>query len=92
MLIIITQEVPPGGVDHKDAHRILGTLARPYAKRNEVAHNHINFGSILKVIYTIFNIDWGKQNDVTTSLRSDFFTGKPYYVPSITVAGQRMCQ
>ena len=81
MLVIITEDDPQGGVDHIDAHRSVLMMAGPYVKRNYVSHTHANFGSILKVIYNILNINYVNQYDVTASLLSDFFTDKPDYTP-----------
>ncbi len=81
MLVIITEDDPQGGVDHVDAHRSILLMAGPYVKRNYVSHTHANFGSILKVIYNILNIDYVNQYDVTASLLQDFFTDKPDYTP-----------
>ncbi len=81
MLVIVTEDDPQGGVDHIDAHRSVLMMAGPYVKRNYVSHTHANFGSILKVIYNILNINYVNQYDVTASLLSDFFTNKPDYTP-----------
>lgn len=81
MLIIITEDDPQGGVDHIDAHRSILMMAGPYVKRNYVSHIHANFGSILKVVYNILNINYVNQYDVTASLLNDFFTHKPDYTP-----------
>ena len=81
MLVIITEDDPQGGVDHVDAHRSVLMMAGPYVKRNYVSHTHANFGSILKVIYNILNINYVNQYDVTASLLTDFFTDKPDYTP-----------
>ncbi|MBC7873885.1 MAG: bifunctional YncE family protein/alkaline phosphatase family protein [Ferruginibacter sp.] len=81
MLVIITEDDPQGGVDHIDAHRSVLMMAGPYVKRNYVSHTHANFGSILKVIYNILNINYVNQYDVTASLLSDFFTPEPDFRP-----------
>ncbi len=81
MLVIITEDDPQGGVDHVDAHRSVLMMAGPYVKKSYVSHTHANFGSILKVIYNILGIKYVNQYDVTASLLSDFFTGKPDYTP-----------
>ena len=77
MLVIVTEDDPQGGVDHIDAHRSLLMLAGPYVKRGYVSHTHANFGSILKVIYTLLNVPYVNQYDATASLLQDFFTDKP---------------
>lgn len=81
MLVIITEDDPQGGVDHIDAHRSILMMAGPYVKHNYVSHTHANFGSILKVIYTILNVPYVNQYDATATLLQDFFTSKPDFSP-----------
>jgi YVTN family beta-propeller protein len=81
MLVIITEDDPQGGVDYVDAHRSVLMMAGPYVKHNYVSHTHANFGSILKVIYNILNINYVNQYDVTASLLQDFFTDVPDFTP-----------
>ncbi len=81
MLVIVTEDDPQGGVDHVDAHRSVLMMAGPYVKRNHVSHTHANFGSILKVIYNILNLQYVNQYDATASLLQDFFTDRPDYTP-----------
>jgi YVTN family beta-propeller protein len=81
MLVIITEDDPQGGADHVDAHRSILMMAGPYIKKNYVSHTHANFGSILKVIYNILNVNYVNQYDVTASLLQDFFTDTPDYTP-----------
>lgn len=85
MLVIITEDDPQGGVDHVDAHRSVLMMAGPYVKRNYISHTHANFGSILKVIYNLLNINYFNQYDVTASLLQDFFTDVADYSPYIFV-------
>ncbi len=81
MLVIITEDDPQGGVDHIDAHRSILMMAGPYVRRGYVSHTHANFGSILKTIYNILNVNYVNQFDVTASLLQDFFTSDPDYTP-----------
>lgn len=81
MLVIITEDDPQGGVDHIDAHRSILMMAGPYVKHGYVSHTHANFGSILKVIYTILNVPYVNQYDATATLLQDYFTDKPNYQP-----------
>ncbi len=81
MLVIITEDDPQGGVDHVDAHRSILMMAGPYVKHGYVSHTHANFGSILKVIYTLLNVPYVNQYDVTATLLQDWFTDKPNYQP-----------
>ncbi|GGB17397.1 YncE family protein [Puia dinghuensis] len=81
MLVIITEDDPQGGVDHIDAHRSILMMAGPYVKRGYTSHVHANFGSILKTIYTIFDVPYVNQYDATATLLQDFFTDKPDFRP-----------
>ncbi len=81
MLVIITEDDPQGGVDHIDAHRSILMLQGPYVKHGYTSHTHANFGSILKIIYTILDVPYVNQYDATASLLQDMFTDKPDYKP-----------
>ena len=81
MLVIITEDDPQGGEDHIDAHRSILMMEGPYVKRGFVSHTHANFGSILKTIYNILNVNYVNQFDATASLLQDFFTAIPDYTP-----------
>jgi hypothetical protein len=81
MLVIITEDDPQGGVDHVDAHRSVLMMAGPYVKRSYVSHTHANFGSILRLIYTLTNAGFVNHYDLTASLLTDFFTDQPDFSP-----------
>jgi hypothetical protein len=81
MLVIVTEDDPQGGVDHLDAHRSVLMLAGPYVKRGYVSHTHANFGSLMKMIYTLLDAPFVNQYDLTASLLQDFFTDKPDFTP-----------
>jgi DNA-binding beta-propeller fold protein YncE len=81
MLVIITEDDPQGGSDHIDAHRSVLMMEGPYVKKGYVSHTHANFGSILKTIYNILNVNYVNQFDVTASLLQDFFTDMPDFAP-----------
>ena len=83
MLVIVTEDDPQGGADHVDAHRSVLMLAGPYVKRGYVSHTHANFGSLLKMMYTLLDAPFVNQYDLTASLLQDFFTDKPDYTPYI---------
>ncbi|MCB0521422.1 MAG: phosphoesterase [Lewinellaceae bacterium] len=81
MLVIVTEDDPQGGVDHLDAHRSVLMLAGPYVKKGYVSHTHANFGSLIKMIYTLLDAPFVNQYDLTASLLQDFFTDKPDFTP-----------
>ena len=80
-LVIITEDDPQGGVDHVDAHRSVLMMAGPYVKRGYISHRHANFGSLLRVIYTVLDLPLVNQYDQTASLLDDFFTPVPDFTP-----------
>jgi hypothetical protein len=77
MLIIVTEDDPQGGRDHVDAHRSVLLLISPYVKRNYVSSELMNFGSVLKMIFTLLDLPYLNQFDATASLPRDFFTDTP---------------
>jgi hypothetical protein len=81
MLVIVTEDDPQGGVDHIDAHRSILMMAGPYVKRDYVSHRHANFGSILRVIYTLLGVPAVNHYDQTASILDDFFTDTPNFKP-----------
>ncbi len=81
MLVIVTEDDPQGGVDHIDAHRSILMLAGPYVKRGYVSNRHANFGSILRLIYTLLGLPPVNQYDATATLLDDYFTATPDYTP-----------
>ncbi|HEV3136353.1 MAG TPA: alkaline phosphatase family protein [Pirellulales bacterium] len=81
MLIIVTEDDPQGGRDHVDAHRSILLLIGPHVKRNYVSSGLMNFGSILKMIFTLLDLPYLNQFDATASLPRDFFTDKPNLDP-----------
>jgi len=81
MLVVVTEDDPQGGVDHIDAHRSILMMAGPYVKKNYVSKRHANFGSILRVIYTLFNIPAVNHYDQTATILDDFFTEVPDFTP-----------
>jgi YVTN family beta-propeller protein len=81
MLVIVTEDDPQGGIDHIDAHRSILMMAGPYVKRDYVSHRHANFGSILRVIYTLLGVPAVNHYDQTASVLDDFFTDTPNFKP-----------
>ena len=81
MLVIVTEDDPQGGVDHIDAHRSILMMAGPYVKRDYISHRHANFGSILRVIYTLLGVPAVNHYDQTASVLDDFFTETPNFKP-----------
>jgi DNA-binding beta-propeller fold protein YncE len=81
MLVIVTEDDPQGGRDHVDAHRSVLMLIGPHVKRHYVSSQLMNFGSVLKMIFTILDLPYLNQFDATASLPRDFFSDEPDYAP-----------
>ncbi len=81
MLIVVTEDDPQGGRDHVDAHRSLLMLIGPHVKRGYVSSTLMNFGSVLKTIFTLLDLPYLNQFDATASLPRDVFTDVPDFTP-----------
>ncbi len=81
MLIIVTEDDPQGGRDHVDAHRSVLLLVGPHVRRGYVSSRLLNFGSILKTIFTLLDLPYLNQFDATASLPTDFFTSQADLAP-----------
>jgi hypothetical protein len=81
MLIIVTEDDPQGGRDHVDAHRSLLMLIGPHVKRGYVSSTLMNFGSVLKTIFTLLDLPYLNQFDATASLPHDAFAHEPDFAP-----------
>ncbi|MBL7650222.1 MAG: hypothetical protein JNK74_29010 [Candidatus Hydrogenedentes bacterium] len=46
-----------------------------------MSNTHANFGSLLKTLYNLLNIDYVNHYDLTASLLQDFFTDRPDFTP-----------
>ena len=77
MLIVVTEDDPQGGRDHVEAHRSLMLLIGPYVKQNYVSKELMNFGSVLKMIFTLLDLPYLNQFDAGASMPRDFFSDKP---------------
>ena len=45
-------------------------------KKGYISHKHTNFGSILRLIYTVLDLPFVNHYDATATLPDDFFTEK----------------
>ncbi len=81
LLIVVTEDDPQGGRDHVDAHRSLLLLISPHVKRHFVSSQLMNFGSVLKMIFTVLDLPYLNQFDAGASLPRDFFADQPDLTP-----------
>lgn len=86
MLIVVTEDDPQGGRDSVEAHRSLLMLLGPHVKRGYVSHALTDFGSLIRLIFTILGLPPLNQFDATAPLPLDAFTGVPDARPYTAVA------
>ena len=56
-------------------------LIGPHVKRGYVSSTLMNFGSVLKTIFTLLDLPYLNQFDATASLPRDAFTDEPDFAP-----------
>ncbi len=76
MLIVVVEDDPQGGRDHVDAHRSVLMLIGPHVKRGYVSRTLTDFGSVMRLIFTVLGMPPLNQFDAAASLPLDVFTGK----------------
>ncbi len=81
MLVIVTEDDPQGGRDHVDAHRSMLMMIGPFVKKGYVSHTLASFGSIMKLIFTLFDLPYLNQFDAAASLPRDLFTDQADTTP-----------
>jgi len=82
MLVIVTEDDPQGGRDHVEAHRSLLMLLGPHVKRGYVSHTLADFGSIIRLIFTLLGLPPLNQFDATAPLPVDMLeAGAPDAAP-----------
>ena len=73
VLVIVTEDDPQGGVDHVEAHRSILMFIGPHVKRGYVSHALADFGSIMRLIFTILGMPPLNQFDAAAPLPLDVF-------------------
>jgi YVTN family beta-propeller protein len=87
--VLVLEDDPQGGVDSIDAHRTLGMVMSPWAKRGYVSATHTSTASVVKTAELLLGLPMLNQADATAADLLDQFTdtadGSPYPVqPSDT--------
>jgi len=77
MLVIVAEDDPQGGRDHLEAHRSVVMFMGPMVKKHYVSHTLMDFGSIMKLIFTLEGLPPLNQFDATASLPADIFASTP---------------
>ncbi|HOG27813.1 MAG TPA: alkaline phosphatase family protein [Vicinamibacterales bacterium] len=73
MLVIVTEDDPQGGRDHVEAHRSILMLIGPHVRRGYVSHTLADFGSIMRLIFTVLGLPPLNQFDAVAPLPLDLF-------------------
>ena len=76
MLVIVTEDDPQGGRDHVEAHRSLLMLIGPHVKRGYVSHALADFGSIMRLIFTLLGLPPLNQFDARRPAAARLLRGR----------------
>jgi hypothetical protein len=71
-LVIVVEDDPQGGRDHVDAHRSILMLLGPHVRRGYVSPTLANFGSVMRLIFTLLALPPLNQFDAAATLPLDF--------------------
>ena len=77
MLVIVAEDDPQGGRDHMEAHRSVLMFISPWVKRGYVSHTLMDFGSVMKTMFTLLDLPPLNQFDGGAALPADFFADTP---------------
>jgi hypothetical protein len=80
-LVIVTEDDPQGGTDHVDAHRSVLMFIGPHVKKGYVSHTLADFGSLMRLIFTLLNLPPLNHFDATATVLADVFSDQP---PNLT--------
>ncbi len=81
MLVIVAEDDPQGGRDHLEAHRSVIMFMGPMVKKHYVSHTLMDFGSVMKLIFTSLGLPPLNQFDAAASLPADIFAATPDSTP-----------
>lgn len=79
--VFVTEDDAQSGVDHVDAHRSLGMVIGPWAKRGYVSHRHTSIASITKTIYRLLGLPHLHLYDAAATDLADLFASEPDLTP-----------
>ncbi len=77
LLIVVTEDDPQGGVDHVEAHRSLLLFIGPHVRGGYVSHALADFGSLMRLIFTVLGMPPLNQFDAAATLPLDVFSAGP---------------
>ena len=80
-LIIVTEDDPQNGSDHRDLHRTPFFMISPWVKRNHVSHTRLSPASVYKLLAHVFAKPYLNRDVADAALPFDAFTATPDYTP-----------
>ena len=80
-LVIVTEDDPQNGSDHRDLHRTPFFLASPWVKRGYVSHTRLSTASVYKILAHVFAKPYLNRDVADAALPCDAFTSTPDYTP-----------
>ncbi len=76
-LLIVTEDDSQNGRDHVDAHRSVLMFIGPQVKKGYVSHTLMDFGSIMRLMFTLLDLPPLNQFDATATVVTDIFGDTP---------------
>lgn len=80
-LVIVTEDDPQNGADHRDLHRTPFFMASPWVKRGYVSHTRLSTASVYKMVAHLFAKPYLNRDVADAALPFDAFTSTPDYTP-----------
>ncbi len=80
-LVIVTEDDPQNGADHRDLHRTPFFMASPWVKRGYVSHTRLSAASVYKIVAHLFAKPYLNRDVADAALPFDAFTSTPDYTP-----------
>jgi hypothetical protein len=73
----VTEDDSQNGLDHVDAHRSVLMFIGPHVKKGYVSHTLMDFGSIMRLMFTLLDLPPLNQFDATATMVTDIFSDTP---------------
>jgi DNA-binding beta-propeller fold protein YncE len=80
-LVIVTEDDPQNGSDHRDLHRTPFLMASPWVKRGYVSSTRISTASVYKMLSHVFAKPYLNREIADAAIPFDAFTSTPDYTP-----------
>ena len=80
-LVIVTEDDPQNGADHRDLHRTPFFMASPWVRRGYVSHTRTSPATVYKILAHVFAKPYLNQDVADVAIPYDAFTSTPDYSP-----------